>query len=52
MKHIQTFETSELKAELERSLGFELKSLERLDGAAALNFKAVRASDGMTFAAR
>lgn len=48
----QDFETSELKAELERSLGFELKSLERLDGACALNFKAVRASDGMTFAVK
>ena len=48
----QTFETSELKAELERSLGFALRSLERLDGASALNFKAVRASDGMTYVAR
>lgn len=48
----QPFETSELKAELERSLGFALKSLERLDGASALNFKAVRASDGMTFAVK
>ena len=48
----QPFETSELKAELERSLGVALRSLERLDGAAALNFKAVRDSDGMTFAVK
>lgn len=48
----QTFETSELKEELERSLGFGLRSLERLGGAAALNFKAVRDSDGMAFAVK
>lgn len=48
----QDFETGELKAELERSLGFVLRSLERLDGARALNFKAVRDSDGMTFAVK
>ena len=48
----QTFETAELKAELERTLGFALRSLVRLDGASALNFKAVRASDGMTFAVK
>ena len=48
----QPFETAELRAELEHSLGFALRSLERLDGASALNFKAVRASDGMTFAVK
>ena len=48
----QTFSTVELKEELERSLGFSLRSLERLDGASALNFKAVRDSDGMTFAVK
>ena len=48
----QPFETSELKAELERSLGFGLKSLVRLDGASALNFRAVRKSDGLPFAVK
>ena len=37
----QDFETEELKDELERALGFRLRSLGRLDGARALNFKAV-----------
>ena len=48
----QPFETAELKAELERSLGFRLKSLARLDGASALNFRAERESDGLTFAVK
>lgn len=48
----QDFETGELKAELERSLGFALRSLERLDGASAVNFRAVRESDGFTFAVK
>ena len=48
----QNFETVELKAELERSLGFALRSLERLDGASAANFRAVRDSDGFTFAVK
>ena len=48
----QDFETEELKAELERALGFRLRSLERLDGARALNFKAVRDSDGFAFAVK
>ena len=48
----QDFGTNELKDELERSLGFKLRSIERLDGASALNFKAVRASDGFTFAVK
>ena len=48
----QGFETGELKSELERSLGFRLRSLVRLDGARALNFKAVRDSDGMKFAVK
>lgn len=38
--------------ELERALGFRLLSLERLDGASALNFKAVRESDGLAFAVK
>ena len=45
----QDFETDELKAELERTLGFPLRSLVRLDGASALNFKAVREGDGLAF---
>ena len=46
----QPFETSELKAELERGLGFALAELVRLDGVSSLNYRAVRASDGLTFA--
>ena len=41
-----------LHDELERSLGFALKPLERLDGEINLNFKAVRATDGLTFAVK
>ena len=41
-----------LHDELERSLGFPLQPLERLDGEINLNFKAVRATDGMTFAVK
>ena len=37
---------------LEQSLGFPLKPLERLDGEINLNFKAVRATDGLTFAVK
>ena len=48
----QDFETADLKAELERSLGFRLKSLVRLDGASALNFRAERESDGLVFAVK
>lgn len=48
----QPFKTAELRGELERSLGFALRSLDRLDGASALNFRAVRDSDGMTFAVK
>ena len=48
----QDFETGELKTELERSLGFALRSLVRLDGASALNFRAVRESDGLAFAVK
>lgn len=48
----QDFETAGLKAELERSLGFRLRTLERLDGASALNFKAVREADGLAFAVK
>lgn len=45
----QTFKTEALKAELERGLGFELKSLVRIRGGGAINFKAERASDGLSF---
>ena len=48
----QSFDPSELKAELERSLGFGLAELVRLDGASSLNYRAVRASDGLTFAVK
>lgn len=48
----QDFTTEELQAELERSLGFRLKSLTRLDGASSVNFKAVRESDGYAFAVK
>lgn len=48
----QDFETADLKAELERSLGVRLRTLERLDGASALNFKAVREADGLAFAVK
>lgn len=48
----QPFRTEELKTDLEARLGFVLASLERLDGASALNFKAVRASDGFAFAVK
>ena len=37
---------------LEQSLGFSLKPLERLDGEINLNFRAVRATDGLTFAVK
>ena len=37
---------------LEQSLGFPLKPLERLDGEINLNFKAVRTTDGLTFAVK
>ena len=49
----QEFSTQELKACLERTLGFGLRSLERLDGKTwSLNFKAVRANDGLEFVAK
>lgn len=41
-----------LKETLERSLGFGLKPLERLDGNTTLNFKATRISDGLVFAVK
>ena len=37
---------------LERALGFAVKPLERLDGEINLNFRAVRATDGLTFAVK
>ena len=37
---------------LEQSLGFALKPLERLDGEINLNFRAVRATDGLAFAVK
>lgn len=39
----------ELKGALERSFGFAIRSLVQLDGRMTLNFKAVRASDGLPF---
>lgn len=46
----QDFAIEELRSELERSLGFRLRSLERLPGQAwSLNFKAVRTDDGFEF---
>jgi len=48
----QPFATEELKDELERKLGFRLRELTRLDGASALNFKAVREADGLPFAVK
>ena len=49
---MRSFEIAELKAELERGLGFALAELTRLDGASSLNYRAVRASDGLTFAVK
>lgn len=48
----QDFDTGELKSLLEKSLGFCLSSLVRLDGASALNFRAERAADGLAFAVK
>ena len=48
----QDFKTEELKQALEAALGFTLRELVRLDGASALNFRAVRDSDGLTFAVK
>lgn len=46
------FKIAELKAELERSLGFRLRSLERLKCVNSLNYRAVRESDGFVFAVK
>ena len=48
----QEFRTDELKDVLEQALGFRLRLLVRLDGASAINFKAVRESDGLAFAVK
>jgi len=49
----QNFSGELLKAHLEKTLGFGLSSLVRLPGNAnSLNFKAVRASDGLVFAVK
>lgn len=49
----QRFPTERLKVHLEKALGFPLASLTRLPGYAnSLNFKAVRASDGLVFAVK
>ncbi|MBO7721303.1 MAG: aminoglycoside phosphotransferase family protein [Kiritimatiellae bacterium] len=48
----QPFPAADLKDALERALGFGLASLERLDGASALNFKAVRETDSLAFAVK
>lgn len=48
----QDFKTEDLKAALEAAFGWRIRSLERLDGASALNFKAVRGTDGLRFAVK
>lgn len=49
----QDFPNERLKAHLEKALGFSLASLTRLPGYAnSLNFKAVRAFDGLVFAVK
>lgn len=48
----RSFDVDGLRRTLESSLGFRLRELRRLDGASALNFKAVRAEDGFTFAVK
>jgi len=48
MQH-QPFKTEELKAALERSLGFCIKSLSRIGGGGAINFRVERESDGFAF---
>ena len=45
----QRFKTNDLRAALERGLGFGIASLERVGGGGALNFKAERAGDGYRF---
>ena len=49
MKREPDFTIDELKAVLERGLGFGIGSLQRLGGSSAFNFKAVRSSDGFRF---
>lgn len=49
----QDFQDELLRRHLESALGFGLVSLSRLPGCAnSLNFKAVRASDGLVFAVK
>ena len=48
----QDFATEDLKAELERSLGFRLRSLKRIGGGCAVNFRAVRDGDGFAFSVK
>lgn len=43
------FRAQELQAELERSLGFAIRSFKRLKSVNSLNFKAVRDADGFVF---
>lgn len=45
----QPFKTEDLKAELERSLGFALVSFKRLKCVNSINFKAVREGDELSF---
>lgn len=45
----QTFKTEDLKAELERSLGFRMSEFTRLKCVNSINFKAVRGEDGFCF---
>ena len=45
----QPFKTGELKAELERALGFRMAEFVRLKCVNSVNFKAVREGDGLAF---
>ena len=43
------FDPEELKAYLEKGLGFAIRPLRRLNGGGAVNFRAERVSDGLSF---
>lgn len=45
----QAFRTEDLKSALEDALGFKIESFVRLGGGGAVNFKAKRARDGLSF---
>lgn len=48
----QPFKTSDLKAELERALGFRMAEFTRLKCVNSINFRAVREDDGFAFAVK